>query len=483
MRIGEKSQIPLPVWILLTIFGLVCVAGPAHARDRSFRTTFTLEFDQLRSPQSTSASRELLRTTLNDNITSAFTGEITSSTKSIWGRALWGTELFGLDNELTRKGIKKGLRQYRKIDGNLLRNLIETAYATDRRSFKQEISTAARHTTSPKIFAMGAMYQARAARESAFDRTRRRLREQMERNFPKWEDDPILTFLNFDLTKGRFSRSETEDLYKAPSLVPLLRADFATSFPVIFSFQRRNRNFEGLTVVRKPNGKFLRNEDSTIFCIPHLALSFSNLPGYITYGNTPQGIFTIRGLDVTKNKYIGQTPFIETAVPNEVSPPDFFHDKSLKGTSWTIEMYRDFLPETTSSTSGKKYPKDWKHFFPFYEAWYAGKAGRSQMLSHGTTVDPENYLGEDWYPNTPTIGCICAKEIWDPDSGKALMSDQLALVKAYIRASGKKVPKAPGTGPFGYFVLVEIDNKQRPVMLDDVLIPMLTAEKNAGEPK
>ncbi len=94
---------------------------------------------------------------------------------------------------------------------------------------------------------------------------------------------------------------------------------------------------------------------------------------------------------------------------------------------------------------------------PLYESYYAGLAGRSEIIAHGTTIDPHYYAGKPYYPLTPTEGCLCTKEIWN---GKRISSDQQKLVNGLLKAGGAN----------GYCVVIEIDDKNAPVTLNDVLL-------------
>ena len=100
---------------------------------------------------------------------------------------------------------------------------------------------------------------------------------------------------------------------------------------------------------------------------------------------------------------------------------------------------------------------------PVREAYFAGMAGRWDIIAHGTVIDPEYYAGEPCYPNTPSLGCLTAAERWSPESGERVASDQQALVDAMKGAGFDR----------GYVVVVEIDSVQSAVTLHDVL-PFVT---------
>ena len=211
---------------------------------------------------------------------------------------------------------------------------------------------------------------------------------------------------------------------------------------VVYSFQRKNRNYPGLVMVRSKDGKFIKNAAGKYFFVPQLARSCTNMPGYLTNGNTPQGIFKITGFDVSKGSFIGPTTNIQMVLPYEHST-----DVSDSITQLLGDNYRFLLPVS------------WKNYYPFYEAYYAGKAGRTEIIAHGTTVNPEYYAKQPYYPLTPTQGCLCTKEIWNTVDGKRTESDQQKLVDA--------VKKAGGTN--GYCIVIEIDDQQKPVSIKNIL--------------
>lgn len=466
----------------------VCASlAPAQTTDTvpgASRAPYSLELSELRSPQATRESQDKLMHQMLDERIPAFAGDPTSATQRLWENAMWSAKLLDLNTSLTRSGIRKGLLFYKQGREEFQRATLETAYALDPRAFTKQVNSVILETTHPKHFAIAALYLARSAqaRGGASGETRARVLRLMRRKFPDWERNPILTTLNYDMTKGRPSR-DGAPMPKAPPLRDMLTTQFMTGWPVVYTLQREERNYPGLAVVRRPDGTFMRNPDGTLFHVTHLARSLSNLPGYITNGNTPQGIFSIQGIDVSRNRFIGQTPFLETVLPYEVPPALFFHTDDSKGTTMTEEVYRNLFPagDATSNTAKKNSPPNWRNYFPVWEAYYAGVAGRSEMLSHGTTVDPSYYMGKSYYPNTPTIGCICAKEFWDETDGHALVSDQLALVKAFLNAAGKDKTQTTSHSPaserpHGFLAILNIDDQTRPVTLDEVIPTILEAE-------
>lgn len=225
--------------------------------------------------------------------------------------------------------------------------------------------------------------------------------------------------------------------------------------PVVFSFQRPGRQQMGLALVRQADGRFVRRPDGGLFNIEQLALSSSGLPGTITLGNTPQGLFTIQGAGrAASNIWIGPTPYLHTKVPGEASVAEY--EQRAPGPTepaWSLDRYRSLLPAS------------WRDYAPLQEAWLAGRAGRDEMLMHGSTIDPRYYAGSRYYPGTPSDGCLVAMEYWSPD-GVMVHSDQIALLQAFTEQGRDR----------GYMVLIELDAAPTPVSLAEVIQSVLDAE-------
>ncbi len=277
--------------------------------------------------------------------------------------------------------------------------------------------------------------------------TRAFLRMKRTARFPDWADEPRLVALEHVLTTDLSMERLTR-----PPLVDLLAAPLRPGLPVVFSFQRADRSRFGLAMVRGGDGRFVRNPDGSYFNIAQLALALSNLPGTITNGNTPQGLFTIVGAGTATIAWIGPTPYLHSKIPKEASIAEYEH-ADVEG-DWSEARYESFLPSS------------WRGYFPFKEAWLAGLAGRDDMLLHGTTINPEYYRGQPYFPGTPSAGCLVAMEYWSKSDGRMLKSDQLSLAKAFTSGGVDQ----------GYLVVVELDDHKVPVSLDDVLADVMAAE-------
>lgn len=254
-----------------------------------------------------------------------------------------------------------------------------------------------------------------------------RLRVLVPQQFPGWADDPRLTALMRRLEPSAAA---------PPPLPELLAAPLRPGFPVIVSLQRPGRQQMGLALVRAADGRFLRDATGQLFTSPQLALARSGLPGTITNGNTPQGLFAITGAGLATNPNIGPTPYLHSKLPVEATPAEFEHADGAAA-DWTPAVYDSFLPAS------------WRGWAPFQEAWLAGRAGRDELIVHGTTINPAYYAGTSYFPGTPQQGCMISSETWDPATGRLLASGQLALAQAYA-AAGARQDLA------GYLIVVEL---------------------------
>ncbi len=305
--------------------------------------------------------------------------------------------------------------------------------------------------STPKEFAIGAYTVLRASDTQG---ERAHLRSLMVANFSQWDQSAQLIAL-----ERRLRVEPARDISKRPRLTDLLRAPINVGYPVVYSLQRHNRAYPGLAVVRGSDGRFVRNADGSVFAIAQLALARSQLPGTITNGNTPQGLFVVKGTVSATNLWIGPTPALESKVPLEATRQEFEHadvatlEGSAKG--WEEADYWAY------------FPKSWQGYAPLREAWLAGLAGRDEMWLHGVTVNPDYYRNTSHYPYAPSAGCMVALESWSKTDGSLLKSDQLNLIKALATTGTLKA----------YLVVVEIDDRTVPVALSDVLSELLLAEE------
>jgi hypothetical protein len=419
--------------LIITLILLSFIHSPSHAQSEVLIDTNTTASARIKFKEN------LISNTIEKNLSLPRNEE----NEKNWISAFWGMELILYRNKNILGSLRSALNDYQNRSNEFNRASLEAAYTLYPSELRTEVEKILLLTSVPKHYAMAFNYLNRISPETY---SQKYFSEVVIQKFPEWKDNPILFMLNIKLNHP------AKDFSKPP-IVDLLSKPFDENKIVMFSFQRPNRNYPGLLMIRNSSGKFLRNDDGSLFHVNQLARAISNMPGYLTNGNTPQGIFSIQGIDTSQNYFIGRTPNIQLILPFETEAEKFFHTKN--NLTWDESLYRSILPTS------------WKEYLPFYEAFYAGKAGRNEIIAHGTTIDLEYYRNEPYYPNTPTMGCLCALEIWDNDGGKRAYSDQDVLIKALNKLDSVR----------GYLVVVDVDDKNEPVTLNEVLLEILQAEK------
>ena len=117
--------------------------------------------------------------------------------------------------------------------------------------------------------------------------------------------------------------------------------------------------------------------------LPEVLLIF---PFIYAGGNTPQGIFLMHGFGVSMSSFIGPTANVQLSMPVEANIQIFLGDNSITDTTWNIDYYKKLLPD------------DFKNYLPLYYSYYAGLAGRTEIIAHGTTMDPNIYANKSYFP-------------------------------------------------------------------------------------
>lgn len=360
---------------------------------------------------------------------------LNESTEENWEDAFYSLEVLNYKPVWVSENINQAFDGIEKRSAGFQRALLEFCYAMYPDLYTEPVQKLLSTTNNSKIFALCTEYLLQAKKTTA-----QKIQTKTRMFRFGLEQDSILN----PLVKSKW---KVADKIKLAALKEISNKTFLPHNVVLFSFQRKNRNYPGMVVIRDTAGNFVLNEDNKIFAIPQLARSVSNLPFYLTNGNTPQGIFRMFGFDVSKSMAIGPTTNIQLTMPLETSPKFFLKDSTITDSIWTPALYQKILPES------------WLQFMPAYESYFASKAGRTEIIAHGTTIDPEMYKGQTYYPYTPTQGCLCTKEIWSDKDGKRLISDQQLLVDAVKKAGGAD----------GYIVVIEIDDQQKPVTINDIV--------------
>lgn len=372
----------------------------------------------------------------NKTINQTFAQPLDSSTEENYREACWAVSQFLFRSVEIEKGFTKLFAEYTLLETATKRALLEAVYGVYPIEYKKEIEVLNGTEQNPKLFAMQVLYLFRTEQTNA---NREKLPLLIQQRFPDYMQQPLLAELgNYLLQHFRNVAHPT------PDLSALFQYQKNKQQKSIYSFQRWNRDYPGLAAIQNADGSFCRDSTGKLLLFEQLARSASDLPYFITNGSTPQGIYSIQGTDVSHNKFIGPTPNIQLIMPNEMDS-GFWHS-GYDSTKDALANYLSLLPES------------WRSYQPITESFMAGKIGRTEIIAHGTTIDPDYFTNKPYYPLTPTMGCLCAKEDWNIFNGKFIKSDQFNLVNSFLSTPGNK----------GYLYVINIDNQQRPVTREEI---------------
>lgn len=375
----------------------------------------------------------LIKWSINNNLAASLDD---SDGQYEFRNAFWPMELIQYKSDYAKERLAYAFTKINKCNTYFQRGLLEVVYTNWPEEFSPQVKQLMKTTNDPKIFAMCAEY---LWHKDKYPLVKKEILNLLVQKFDTVQHNVILMTL-----RKRIGKNANESL---PPLKDIYSEQFAPGLTVMYSFQRHDRNYPGMVIVRKPDGSFVKDSSGHLFSVPQLALSVSNLPFYLTNGNTPQGIYRMSGFDVSTSRFIGPTENIQLSMPFEIPLDSFIISYfPAKDTSWTIDKYRSLLPPS------------WQQYEAIYQSFYAGEAGRTEIIAHGTTINPAYYKGKIYYPQTPSLGCLCTYESWSPETGIRMKSDQQKLVDAIKKA---------GDG-IGYAIVIELDDQKKPVSLEDI---------------
>lgn len=350
----------------------------------------------------TKAERERFVTEKTHFIDSVFSELPNRKNEKEYQSAFWASELMLRKRKKGQENIKFGFNHFSSFSDNFKRSLLQQVFTLYPTEFIPEIDSLFLLERNEKQFVMMANYLIRQD-----EKKDEKYLKLMPEKFPDWKENPILMAFSIDHSENkRLSKSKIDELIKFRN-----NSNEASFFVFVY----KNRDIPGELLVQNAKGEILKeNGDTLKFKL--LARSITNLPEYITNGNTPQGVYSVQGFSSSDNIFIGKSQTIVTTLPFEISLSDFSFGK-LKN-DWSLEQYNKF------------YPENWSNYLPKNMAFYAGKAGRGEIIIHGTTIDTEFYKTQSFYPFTPSLGCLCLMERWNIKNGSLMESEQLRLVKA-----------------------------------------------------
>ncbi|HMI77508.1 MAG TPA: hypothetical protein VK484_01880, partial [Ferruginibacter sp.] len=274
----------------------------------------------------TQQHRNIINNLINKNLSL----QLTDSTEEFWQDAFYAMELINYKSMWVDGRISMAFDSIEKRSTGFQRSLLELAYANYKGKFVQAADILMQRTRVPKIFAMAAEYYVASVKDPA-------AWNKVVQYFSKRPDKDDNVPVYYGLLTGLISG------YSDKESVPWLIRNIRTLVPrqvLLISFQRRNRNYPGLAIIRDASGNYVKDETGNVFSVPQLGRSMSNLPFYLTRGNTPQGLFRMNGFDVSKSMAIGPTSNIQLVMPYETTPQYFLKDYSFTDTAWTEDVYK-----------------------------------------------------------------------------------------------------------------------------------------------
>lgn len=356
-------------------------------------------------PFASNQARKSLLIKLNDSIINPAAKDFLANKKINWQSYAWATSLLIDNSKQNQAVLQKALQNFNQLEKSDLQKVFESVFACFPNQFVPEIQKIAEsESENEKIFATAINYLSQ--NNVAVDYL-------MDSKF-KNSNHPIIQAL----------RNQFQSNYHPISLAELKRmVDYNKTKKIkfLYSIQHKDRNKVGKVFIQSENG-LLAKENGKVILIDQLARSATNLPMYITNGNTPVGVFKIDALAQSENVFIGPTLSFVTFLPFECEA-SLFYDSST--TNFTLEKYLNFFPKELRNNS------------LLQQTFWAGKAGRSEIHFHGTTIDPNLYSDKEFYPQTPSMGCLCSNETWDKD-GNLLESSQQKLVNTWLETPNEK---------------------------------------------
>jgi hypothetical protein len=390
--------------------------------------------ESIRSSFVLQTQRDNLKKNLhNYTIQQSFALPLNKETEYRYQSAFWAISQFLVFNDLVRSGFNKTITAYHdSLEVETRRSFLEAMYAVAPASYLGGMKRIMIEEKHPKLQAMVMIWVMRADPASI-----PLIKQMVQEQYLADSTNKIVSALKLYV-----------DNYGKPEMVPSIHDLFAHQQThgqkIVYSFQNRNRDYPGIAVIQNSEGRFERDDQGKLMTFGQLARSGSGLPYFITNGNTPQGIYSITGTGTSGNNFIGPTPNLQMLMPFEYYWADFFH--SDVDTTDPLVAYDALLPVS------------WKNFRAVHESFRAGAIGRTEIIAHGTTIDPEYFKGKPYYPYSPTLGCLCSAEIWDSSTGTIRESEQLKLVNGFMRS--------PGTT--GYLIVIDYFSQKRAMTASDI---------------
>lgn len=382
------------------------------------------------------ANRQRFDKYLHDTaVNNAFSVPLDSNTEYDYASACYAVTQFMIKSPHVEAGLRTLFNQYDSLQYSTKAAFLESLYGLYPGVYEDDVKKLLLKETNPRLFAMQALYLFAGDATPIKGQT---LLAMLNKHFPGSQNNILRQLKDYITNHSTYLKT------RVPPLNDLFNHQKELHQKTIYSLQRWNRDYPGLAVLQNADGSFARDSAGRLLVFQQLARAASNLPYFITDGNTPQGIFSITGLDISHNNFLGPTPNIQMVMPFE--DDEAYWGDAFDNTKDSLTNYLNQLPSS------------WQHYTPITEAYYAGRVGRSAVIAHGTTLNPDYFKGKSYYPISPTAGCLCAKEIWNTDDGHLLESAQLNMINAFLATPGD----------IGYMIVINIDDKHAPVSTEEV---------------
>ncbi len=352
----------------------------------------------------TKENRDTITTQLVNNVNTAILLPLHKDNYSRITGAFWAMEIMLYKPVNMHSVIISHFNQLISTPAWFQRSFLEMLYTLYPNKYKNEVAIIWKQLGSLKVKAMALEYLRQAG--------------YTVKTTPYTEDSLQLYFFSAQKTYTGFKETDILDKYLLPGEL------------LVVSFQYKDRNKPGHIMIRSKHHDWITTNTGEVFKAFQLARSISNMPWYLTNGNTPQGLYKLLGFDSSSIDWIGPTTNLQMQMPFEATQKVFFGDSTI---SW-IDGYSQLLGPLKNNEQ-------------LWQSFYAGKLGRSEIIAHGTTINPEYYKNQPYYPNTPSMGCLCSPEIWN-EKGERIKSSQQEWIDM-LKQSG---------GGNGYLLVVELED-------------------------
>jgi hypothetical protein len=237
-------------------------------------------------PFASAQSRNAVTNNLKATIASTITVPLHDSNDRRWMSAYWAMELLLYKPIGYDALIASQIPELPAMKADFQRAFLEMLFTLYPKQFARELSAVWKALATDKVKAMALEYLSASG-------------------------TPIAIDANSAFAQSEYYQSFRYNLHKGaaplPSKKDFLDASFLPGQMVLVSCQSRNRNMPGYLLMRMPNGSWMKDANGAVLQYPQLARSISNLPFYLTNGNTPQGLYKITGYDTSDNNWIGPT--------------------------------------------------------------------------------------------------------------------------------------------------------------------------------